>query len=145
MTLIKFEPWKEFEQISERMKRFFEDVPALFSNEMSSSFAPKMDISEDDKNLYVHAELAGLKKDDVKISIQDDILTIKGEKKLEQKDEKKNYYRIERCFGSFSRSFALPVEVDVDKVTADFKDGLLTITLPKVEQKPVTQKLIEIK
>jgi HSP20 family protein len=73
------------------------------------------------------------------------VLTISGEKKSEQKDEKKNYYRIERSYGSFSRSFTLPAEVMVDKITADYKDGVLSIALPKTEQAKIVEKQIEVK
>src|SRR5947208_1566313 len=79
--------------------------------------------------LYVHAEIPGINKNDVKVNVTGDVLTISGEKKTEQKDENKNYYRIERTQGAFSRSFTLPAEIIVDKIAAEFKDGVLNITL----------------
>ncbi|MCX8009895.1 MAG: Hsp20/alpha crystallin family protein [Ignavibacteria bacterium] len=144
MALIKFEPLKEFEMLTERMRRFFDDFPTSFNFDIGTSFSPRVDISEDENNIYVHAEIPGAKKEDIKISVQDNVLTIKGEKKTETKDEKKNYYRVERCYGSFSRSFSLPTEVDVNKTTEKSEDGVLHITLTKVEPTPPAERLIEI-
>jgi len=125
------------------MRKFFDDISEGFTFEVGS-YTPRVDIAEDDENVYVTAELPGVKKEDIKLSIQDDVLTIKGEKKREDKEVKKNYYRAERCYGSFSRSFTLPVEVDSEKVDARFEDGVLHIELPKLTKK-VVEKSIEIK
>jgi HSP20 family protein len=111
----------------------------------SNVFTPRVDVTEDNENLYVTAEVPGVEKNDVKVSVVGDVLTISGEKKTEQRDEKKNYYRIERTQGSFSRSFTLPAEITVDKISADFKNGVLNITLPKTEEAKVVEKQIEIK
>lgn len=151
MTLVKFKPTHELSHIEKRLKKFFEDFDSPFFGEWggrpfnSGNFAPRVNVTEDNENLYVNAEIPGIDKNDVKINIVGDVLTISGEKKSEQKDEKKNYYRIERSYGSFSRSFTLPSEVVVDKISADYKDGVLNITLPKTEQAKVVEKQIEIK
>lgn len=145
MTLIKFNPFKELETLSERMRSIFDDLPTAFNLDLTSSFYPRVDIAEDDQNVYVTAELPGVDKKDVKVSLQDNVLTIKGEKKSEVKDENKNYYRIERTYGSFCRSFQLPAEVDPDKVKAKFENGMLMIEAAKKEVTPRNEKLIEIK
>lgn len=145
MTLIKFNPFKELETLSERMRSIFDDLPTAFNLDLTSSFYPRVDIAEDEENVYVTAELPGVDKKDVKVSLQDNVLTIKGEKKSEVKDENKNYYRIERTYGSFCRSFQLPAEVDPDKVKAKFENGMLMIEAAKKEPTPRNEKLIEIK
>jgi HSP20 family protein len=104
-----------------------------------------MDISEDEKHVYIEAEIPGVEKKDLKISVQDNVLTISGEKKKEEEKKGKNYYRSERVYGSFTRSMTLPEDVNVEKVDAKFEEGILKITLEKLEQKPVKEKLIDIK
>jgi HSP20 family protein len=152
MTLVKFAPAKDFANMNTRLKKFFEDFDSPFFGDLSKNFnfntnvfTPRVDVTEDKDNLFVHAELPGVDKKDVKVSVTGDVLTISGEKKNEQRDENKNYYRIERHSGSFSRSFTLPAEIQVDKISAESKDGVLTITLPKSEEAKIVEKQIEIK
>jgi HSP20 family protein len=97
---------------------------------------------EDGNDLVIKAELPGIKKDEINVDFADDIITISGEKKTEEKTERKDYFRVERSFGSFVRKLRLPVEVQVDKTNASFKDGILEIRMPKSEtKKPKTQKI----
>lgn len=152
MTLVKFNPTSELDTINKRLKKFFEDFDSPFFGGdwsvkpfNSSVFTPRVDVTEDNENLYVHAEIPGVEKKDIKINVTGDVLTLSGEKKTEQRDEKKNYYRIERNYGSFSRSFTLPAEIKVDKISAEYNDGVLNITLPKTEEAKVVEKQIEIK
>jgi HSP20 family protein len=151
MTLVKFNPSGEMGSLNKKMKKFFEDFDSPFFSEFglkpfgSNAFTPRVDVTEDANNLYVHAEIPGVEKSDIKINVTGDVLTISGEKKSEQKDENKNYYRIERTSGSFTRSFSLPAEVVIDKIGAEYKDGVLNITLPKTEEAKVVEKQIEIK
>lgn len=150
MTLVKFKPSHELSHIEKKLRKFFEDFDSPFTGEWSvrpfnsGSFTPRVNVTEDSENLLVHAEIPGVNKSDIKINIVGDVLTISGEKKSEQKDEKKNYYRVERSYGSFTRSFTLPSEVVIEKVSADYKDGVLAITLPKTEQAKVVEKQIDI-
>jgi len=144
MTLIKFEPLQGFETLHNRMQRFFDDVPVCGFN-YSDSFSPKIDISEDEKNINVVAEIPGASKDDIKIVIEDNVLTIEGEKKKEQEEKGKNYYRCERSYGSFKRAFTLPAEIDSDNVDAKFENGILSINLNKIEIKRTKEKTIELK
>jgi HSP20 family protein len=98
------------------------------------SWNPKVDIYENDNNFVIKAELPGLEKKDVSIDVQDRVLTLKGERKLENEVKEDNYYRREMSYGRFQRAFTLPANVDSDKITADFKDGLLKIEVPKPEE-----------
>lgn len=141
MTLIKFEPLREFETISNRLQRIFND----FSSEMTNQFNPRIDIYEDDNNIYVDVEVPGLKKEDLKLSLQDNILTISGEKKDSPKEKNdKNYFRVERSYGSFQRSFTLPAEVNKDKTDAKFEDGILKISIEKSQPRQVSERTIQI-
>jgi len=156
MTLVRFKPSSDVATINTKMKKFFEDFDTPFWGDWnwtrglgidlnSSAFTPRVDVTEDNENLYVEADIPGVDKKDVKVSVVGDVLTISGEKKKESKDENKNYYRLERTAGSFSRSFTLPSEIHTDKIGAEFKDGVLRITLPKTEEAKVVEKQIEIK
>lgn len=144
MTLIKFEPLKEFESLHDRLTKYFDDF-SNFGINFSDNFSPRIDVSEDEKNINVVAEIPGVKKENIKITLQDNILTIEGEKKKESETKEKNFYRTERTFGSFKRCFTLPSEVDSEKVEAKFEDGMLNVRMKKLEHKPVKEKLIELK
>ena len=123
--------------------RFFEDfeLPMRFGEERE--FTPAFDVSETEKELIVKAEVPGMDKKDININLSEGLLTITGEKKHEKKEEGENYHCVERCYGKFSRTMRLPTEVETEKVDAVYKDGILTITLPKPET--VKPKKIEIK
>lgn len=151
MTLVKFQPANDLANINKKIKKFFEDFDSPFLSGWdikpfnSNIFTPRVDVTEDKDNLYVSADIPGVEKNDIKVSVVGDVLTISGEKKSEQRDENKNYYRIERSSGSFSRSFTLPSEIVIDKISADFKNGVLNISLPKTEEAKVVEKQIDIK
>ena len=133
MTLVKFRsrndlsPWEYMDRM---VKNFAneEDWPGFRCN-----WAPAVDISENDQNIVVRAEIPGINKDDVRLTVNNGTLTITGEKKQEKNDEKYNYCRNERMYGSFCRSFSLPSTIDSSKIKANYKDGILSISLPKVE------------
>lgn len=110
-----------------------------------TGFNPTLDVSESDHAITVTAELPGLTENDVEISLTHDVLTIKGEKKHEHEDKGDNYHRIERSYGSFQRRVALPAEVESDKVEARFKNGVLTIALPKSAKAQAETKKITVK
>lgn len=99
-----------------------------------TSWTPSVDVTETETGFEVRAELPGVSKDDVSVSVKDNLLTIKGEKRQENVDDSNNYRRVERCYGSFERRFSLPPKVDVDSVRAEFKDGVLTLSIPKPEE-----------
>jgi len=117
--LVKWQPLLE--------RDFFGDfLPAR-----ATAFEPRIDVKETDKSFVIEAELPGLNKDDFKLSIENNILTLEGEKKHEHEDQNDGYYRSERSYGKFSRSFRLTEEVDSSKVNAEYKNGILTIDVPK--------------
>ena len=144
MTLLRFEPMRDFDFLSSKFQRFFDEFPGL-QNYSHDSYTPKIDISEDDKSILIDAEIPGVPKENLKITLQDNILTIEGEKKKESEEKEKNYYRTERCFGKFKRSFTLPAEVDSENVDANFKNGMLEIKINKIEPKEQKERVIELK
>lgn len=138
MNLVKWDPFRELEDVSNRLNRIFGQSPARTEsgNEMlaMADWAPSVDISETDAAYLVKAEIPGVKKEDVKVTIQDGMLTIQGERKQEKEEKGKKFHRIERCYGSFMRSFRVPDDADEGKVKAEFKDGMLNVTLTKSEK-----------
>src|SRR4029078_12373539 len=123
-------------ELENRLDKYF-GRPALAGNGGAkeamtvAEWAPAVDITEDDKEYLVKAELPEMKKEEVKVTVENGELTISGERKLEKEEKNKKYHRIERSYGSFVRTFTLPDTVKGDKVNAEFKDGLLTVHLPK--------------
>lgn len=147
MNLTKWDPFRELEDVTQRLNRIFGH--SLVSKGQGSEamkpaeWAPAVDVSETDEAFVIKAEIPEVKKEDVKVTMQDGALTIQGERRQEKEEKGKRYHRIERSYGSFMRSFDLPNNVDEAKAKAEFKDGLLTLTLPKTEKaKP---KAIEVK
>ncbi len=104
------------------------------SNTENSSWMPTVDISETENGFEIHAELPGVTDDDLNVSVTDNLLTIKGEKRQEEKTEGKNYHRVERRYGSFQRSFTLPRQVNTSDIKAGFKDGILTLSILKPDE-----------
>src|SRR5215469_17952913 len=107
------------------------------------AFAPAVDIYEDDKNITVQAGLPGVKAEDVHIDVENNVLTLSGERKLEREDKREGYHRIESSYGSFTRSFVLPESADPEKVEANLSDGVLTVRIPKRPEAAI--KHIEVK
>jgi len=146
MSLMRWRPSRELSTIREEMNRLFDEFftgsPERRRELLEGEWAPSVDIAETDENVVVTAELPGVKQDEVNISVMNDILTLKGEKKEEKEIKKENYHRIERNYGSFQRSVSLPTGVQADKAKATYKDGVLTITIPKAEEaKPKSIKI----
>jgi HSP20 family protein len=137
MAIARWRPFKDVVSIQDEMNRLFDDFfgrPVLKTAWTEGVWSPTVDVSEDKDNVIIKAEMPGMSREDVKISIQDNVLTLKGEKKQEKEEKDKNYHRIERSYGSFCRSFQLPTSVKSDKIKAAYKDGVLSITLPKTEE-----------
>lgn len=147
MNLIKYNPFKEFDSLAKRMSGLlngFDDSDFFDGFGLNRNVFPAVDIREDDKYYYLNAEIPGIKKDDIKITMnEDNVLQIRGEKKYENKDKKENWIRVERGFGEFSRSFALPENVKQDNIKAEYKDGILELVIEKKE--PSKPKEIEVK
>jgi HSP20 family protein len=135
----------------EEMERWFEDffrrpflAPLLPRLRFPEEVSPSVDVFEDKNDIVVKAEIPGMKKEDLDVNISEDAVTITGEKKSEEKVEKKDYYCCERSFGSFVRRIPLPVETQTDKAKASFKDGILEIKIPKTEEAKEKVKKITI-
>lgn len=149
MTLVRWRPFRDIVSIQDEMNRLFNDffgrVPSRFEGDWSTSeWTPSVDISETKDDILIKAEVPGMKKEDIKISLQDNVLTLKGERKQEKEEKETNFYRMERSYGSFTRSFNLPTVVQADKIKASYKDGILNVTLPKAEEVKPKQIPIEI-
>lgn len=139
MALVKFDPWRSIERAENEMRHFFDDFKTGFNLSTSfdlSPYAPRVDTAEDDKNIYITAELPGLTKDNVKVTLADNVLTIQGKKERRTEETKKNFHRVERSFGEFMRQIELPQGAfKKDRVAANFDNGVLEVTVPKDEAK----------
>ena len=138
-TLTRWEPLREMEEFQNRLSTLF-GRPMRRSNGHGreditlADWTPVADITEDEKEYLIKAELPEMKKEEVKVTVENAVLTISGERKFEKEEKKKKYHRIERGYGTFVRSFTLPDDADASKVKAEFKNGLLTVHLPKSEK-----------
>lgn len=144
--LRRFDPWREFFSIRDEIDRLFDRfLTTPSTTTMEFTWSPSVDVYETDGELVVKAELPGMSSKDVDITLTDDSLTIKGEKKQAEEVKGDNYYRRETVYGAFQRTIPLPVAVKQDKVKATFKDGVLEIRLPKekVESKGIKIKVEE--
>ena len=149
MALVRWRPFRDLVSIQDEVNRLYNDffgrVPSRFDTELSrSEWTPSVDISETKDEIVVKTEVPGMNKDDIKITLQDNVLTLRGERKQEKEEKDTNFHRMERCYGSFTRSFNLPTVVQADKIKASYKDGILNITLPKAEEVKPKQIPIEI-
>jgi len=145
MAIVRWEPLRDLMTTQREFDRLFREAfsPVLGDSEASTrTWAPPVDIFEDGDNLVLKAEVPGVNPDDVEIRVQDNTLYLKGERKFEKEVKEQNYHRVERSYGTFTRTFSLPNSVDSDKVSASYKDGVLTLTMPKKEEaKPKTIKI----
>ena len=144
MRLVRWTPHRNVVSFANEFDRFFSDVFGDVAKPARSiGWQPQVDVSEDKDNYYAQFELPGLRKDDISIGVEDGVLTVTGEKKAEKKDEGVNYHRVERSYGTFSRAFSLGDNIDIDKIDATFRDGVLKLTLPKAEK--ARRKEIDVK
>lgn len=140
MELTKWEPFRELDDVFERFSQP-RGWQHRFGQELAKTgdWTPRVDISETDKEFVIKAEIPEISKEDVKVTVENGILSFRGERKKEKEEKGKKFHRIERYHGSFCRSFSLPDNVDQSKIDASFKDGMLTLKAPKTEtQKPKT-------
>ncbi len=136
LSLYKRDPLKMFEDV------FNDKVSPFFSSIVAPTF--KVDISEDDNAIFVEADIAGVKKEDIKVSMEDGVLSITAERSQNEEEKKKGYHRIERSWGSMSRSFTVGSNVDAGKIEAKYDNGVLKIVVPKVEPTPKAGKEIPV-
>ena len=132
MPHIKFEPMRDLESFAQKMRQFVEEMPETFSFEFGKGFDPKVELLHDAQNVYIHVEMPGVRKEDVKVSIKEEVLTVTGTKSPEERAEAERLIR-EISYGAFTRKIPLPCPVISDPVAATVKDGVLSITLKKVQ------------
>lgn len=152
MSIIRWDPMRELDDMQRRFQSYFStpssSTPGFgsFLNEQLSSpqWLPACDISETPEAYSVHAELPDMRKEDIKITVQDGLLTLMGERKMEKEEKNKRYHRVERSYGRFQRSFTLPTAVDENKVTATYRDGVLNVLVPKSTSGSAQPKEIRI-
>lgn len=147
MALVRWNPFHELEEVSDRLNRMLARpaAPGTSGKEtmIVADWTPSVDISETEGEYQIKAEIPDVKREDVKVTLEDGVLTIQGQRKQEKEEKGTKYHRIERSYGSFARTFSLPDVIEIDKVKAEFKDGVLNLHLPKSEKaKP---KAIEVK
>jgi HSP20 family protein len=138
MALVRWDPIRELDSLQSDMNRLFDRFfEGRAANSTARRWIPAMDLVETDDHLVLRGDLPGMTEDDVDIEIKDNILTVSGERKSEREDKSEGYHRVERAFGTFSRSLTLPAGVDADKVEAHFDNGVLEVRIPKpAEAKP---------
>ncbi|MGA2533278.1 MAG: Hsp20/alpha crystallin family protein [Candidatus Aminicenantales bacterium] len=147
MAIIRWDPFRDMTTLRERMNRLFEDMAASRGEEKdltTSSWAPAVDIYETENEVVLTAEIPGIEEKDIEIKVEDNTLTLRGERKFEKETKEENYHRIERAYGSFFRSFTLPAFVDQDRIEAEHENGVLKIRMPKrAELKPRKVKILK--
>ncbi|MCG9479949.1 MAG: Hsp20/alpha crystallin family protein [Actinomycetia bacterium] len=134
MPIVRWDPFSDLVQLRDEIGRWFEGVEKP-REKQSAVWAPEVDIKETEKEVTITADLPGMKMEDIEVSVDEGQLVVKGERKLEKKEEEKDYIRVERSYGSFYRSFNIGVPVKEDQIKASYKDGVLEVVLPKAEAK----------
>jgi HSP20 family protein len=148
MAVVKWDPFRDLLSIQDRMNRLFEQTMSRSRSEegiASSTWTPAVDIYETPEAIVMQADLPGLRREDIDIQIQDNTLTLRGERRFAKDAQEENYLRIERAYGAFQRSFTLPATVHPEKVRAVFRDGILELTLPKAEETKPKKIAIEVR
>jgi HSP20 family protein len=138
--------YRDLDDMRNRMSRYFGDGFDLEPGGEAIGWSPAVDVVENEKTITLTAELPGLNKDQVQVSVDNGVLSIRGEKRSERKEEDKanKYHMWERTYGSFERSFTVPTSVDASRITADFRDGVLTVELPKSSEAKIKGRTIPI-
>jgi HSP20 family protein len=151
MAIVRWEPFRDLVTIQDRMNRIFDDAFRGAGRKgteddwaLGGNWAPPVDIYEHDGNLVLKAELPGIDSKDVDVRVENNVLTLRGERRFDQEVERESCHRVERAYGSFSRSFTLPNIVDTASIKAEFKDGVLRVTMPKREEAKPKQIQIQI-
>ena len=148
MSLARWNPFRELEEVNQRLNRVFgRDLSSLSDGKSPMTtfdWAPSVDIAETETEFQVKAELPDVKKEDVKVSVDGGVLRIEGERKQEKEEKSKKWHRVERSYGSFLRTFALPENIEDTKVVAEFKNGVLDVHLPKSPKSKPTSVQIKV-
>jgi HSP20 family protein len=142
MAISRWDPFRDLNVLQDRMNRLFNDAGRGWKGDeptATTTWSPAVDIFETEGEIVVKAELPGVERKDITLNLENNILTVRGERRFEKETKEENYHRIERAYGGFSRSFSIPATVDEEKIRADYKDGVLKIALPKKEQAKAKQ------
>lgn len=134
MNIVRYDPFREIRSLQNEVNRLFSGVTSDREDFISGDWLPKVDVFENKDHLVIEAELPGMNREDFELSFENNVLTLKGERKFEKKDEGDNYHRVERGYGSFARSFTLPQTVTAEGAKAEFENGVLRIQLAKREE-----------
>lgn len=146
MAIIRYNPIREMMGLSDRLNRMFEEMSGFNAdNQITGSWTPAVDVYESENAIEIKADLPGMTEKDIDVSVENNTLTIKGERQFENEEKRENYHRVERQYGSFYRSFQLPNTVDVSKINANFKNGILELALPKREETKPKKISINVK
>jgi HSP20 family protein len=143
MQLTRWNPFVELDEIQQRLNRLFLERTAKTGEATFADFMPAVDIEESDTEFIVKADLPEVKKEEIKVHVQEGVLTIEGERKQQKEEQGKRFHKIEREYGRFVRRFALPIEVNAEKVRAEFKDGVLSVAVPKAPAR--TPTMVDVK
>jgi HSP20 family protein len=147
MALIRWEPARELNSLQSEMNRLFNtffDTPTATPGDSGRRWIPAMDLVETDEHFVIRADLPGLSDEDVNVELEDNVLTVSGERKAEREDRKEGYYRVERAYGRFQRSLTLPEGVDAEKIEASFDKGVLEVRIPKPEERKPRRVAISV-
>ncbi len=142
MLLTRFDPLNELRTLEDRLNRVFSSD---LGKNVLTDFTPSINTREGEYAYHIDVDLPGVKKEDISVKVENNVLTLKGERKSKEEVKEKDYYKMESSFGSFTRSFTLPDNIDAENIHAENKDGVLEITLPKKEQKKESVKQIKVK
>lgn len=137
MTIVRYDPFRDLRTLQEEVNRLFStNLTRGFGEEGigRGAWNPSVDIYENKEHIVLEAELPGMNRDDFELSVENNVITLRGERQFEKKDDSDNYHRVERSYGSFTRSFTLPQTVSADGATAEYRNGVLRVTLPKREE-----------
>jgi HSP20 family protein len=145
MSIVRYDPFRDLRNLQEEVNRLFStNLTRSFGDEgiARGAWNPSVDIYENKDQIVLEAELPGMNREDFDVSIENNVITVRGERRFEKKDESDSYHRVERSYGSFTRSFTLPQTVSADSAAAEYRNGVLRVTLPKREE--VKARRIEI-
>ena len=135
MALVRWEPARELDSLQSEVNRVFDAFFGSGTGTRARRWVPAMDLVETDDHLVLRADLPGLERDDVNIEVKDGMLTVSGERRADHEEKSEGYYRVERAFGSFSRSMTLPEGIDAESIAADFDKGVLEVRIPKPQER----------
>ena len=149
MAIVRWEPFRDLVSIQDRMNRIFDEAFRVRTGgeedwALGGNWAPAVDIYEHEGNIVLKAELPGIDPKDVDVRVENNVLTLRGERKVDSEVKREQYHRVERAYGSFTRSFTLPNAVDTEKIKAEYSDGVLRVTLPQREEAKPKQISISV-